>query len=76
MVWRNIMDPQKPRNSPRPRPGVAEKQRVAKERVAQKFRSWTMQNKMRGVVAFQMEICFYFNFNLPLKLKRLAVSIA
>ena len=29
---------------------VVKKQRVAKERAAQRVRSWTVQNEMRGVV--------------------------
>ena len=44
------MEPQKPGNSPGPRPEVVEKQRVAKERAAQRARSWTVQNEMRGVL--------------------------
>ena len=44
-----IMEPQKPGNSPGPGPEVVEKQRVAKERAAQRVRSWTVQNQMRGV---------------------------
>ena len=37
-------------NSPGPGPEVVERQRVAKERAAQKVRSWTVQNEMRGVL--------------------------
>ena len=37
-------------NFPRPGPEVVERQRVAKERVAQRVRSWTVQNEMRGVL--------------------------
>ena len=35
-----------------PRPGleVVKRQRVAKERVVQKVRSWTVQNEMRGIL--------------------------
>ena len=35
---------------PRPGPEVVERQKVAKERVAQIVRSWTVQNEMRGVL--------------------------
>ena len=44
------MEPQKPGNSPEPGPEVVERQRVAKDRVAQRVRSWTVQNEMRGVL--------------------------
>ena len=44
------MEPQKPGNSPGTRTEVVEKQRVAKERAAQRVRSWTVQNEMRGVL--------------------------
>ena len=44
------MEPQKPGNYPGPGTEVVYGQRVAKERVPQRFRSWTMQNEMRGVV--------------------------
>ena len=44
------MEPQKPGNSPGPRPEVVERQRVAKERAAQRVRSWTVRNEMRGVL--------------------------
>ena len=44
------MEPQKPGNSPGPGAKVVEIQRVAKERAAQKVRSWTVQNEMRGVL--------------------------
>ena len=33
---------------PGPGPKVAERQRVAKEQAAQRVRSWTVQNEMRG----------------------------
>ena len=36
-------------HSPRPGPEVVERQRVAKERAAQRVRSWAVQNEMRGV---------------------------
>ena len=29
---------------------IVERQRAAKERAAQRYRSWTVQNKMRGVL--------------------------
>ena len=44
------MEPQKPGNSPGPGPKVVERQRVAKERAAQRVRSWIVQNEMRGVL--------------------------
>ena len=44
------MEPQKPSNSPVHGPEVVERQRVAKELVAQRVRSWTVQNEMRGVL--------------------------
>ena len=44
------MEPQKPGNSPGPESEVVNRQRVAKERAAQRVRSWTVQNEMRGVL--------------------------
>ena len=44
------MEPEKPDNSPGSGPEVVERQRVAKERAAQRARSWTVQNEMRGVL--------------------------
>ena len=44
------MKPQKPGNSPGPGPEAAERPTVAKERAAQRIRSWTVQNEMRGVL--------------------------
>ena len=44
------MEHQKPDNSPGFGPEVVERQRVAKERAAQRARSWTVQNEMRGVL--------------------------
>ena len=41
---------QKRGNSPRPGPEIVERQRVPKERAAQRGRSWTVQNEMRGVL--------------------------
>ena len=44
------MEPQKPGNSPGPGPEVVKRQRVAKDQAAQRVRSWTVQNEMRGVL--------------------------
>ena len=44
------MKPQKPGNSPESESEVVERQRVAKERAAQRVRSWTVQNEMRDVL--------------------------
>ena len=44
------MEHQKLGNCPRPGPEVVERRRVAKEQAAQRFRSWTVQNKMRGIL--------------------------
>ena len=44
------MEPQKPGNSPGSGPEVIKRQRVAKERAAQRVRSWTVQNEMRDVL--------------------------
>ena len=44
------MEPQKPGNSPGSGPKVVKRQRVAKERAAQRVRSWTVQNQMRNVL--------------------------
>ena len=49
-TWWKTMEPQKPNNSPRPGPEVVKKQRVSEERAAQRVRSWTVQNQMRGVL--------------------------
>ena len=49
-AWRMTMEPQKPGNSPGSGPEVVERQRVAKERAAQRVRSWTEQNEIRGVL--------------------------
>ena len=49
-AWRKTMEPQKPGNSSGPAPEFVKKQRVVKERAAQRVRSWTVQNKMRGVL--------------------------
>ena len=44
------MEPEKPSNSLGSGPEVVERQRVAKESAAQRVRSWTVQNEMRGVL--------------------------
>ena len=44
------MESQKPGNSPGPGREVVERQRIAKERAAQKVCSWTVQNEVRGVL--------------------------
>ena len=44
------MEPQKPGNFAGPGTEVVETQRVAKEPVPQRVRSWTVQNEMRGVL--------------------------
>ena len=49
-AWRKTMEPQKPSNSPVSGSEVVERQRVAKEGAAQRVRSWTVQNEMRGVL--------------------------
>ena len=49
-AWRKIMEPQKPGNFPGPELEVVERQRVAKDRAAQRVDSWTVQNGMRGVL--------------------------
>ena len=46
------MVPQKPGNSPEPGTEVVERQKIAKERATQRFRSWTVQNEMRGVLGW------------------------
>ena len=49
-AWRKTMETQKPGNSPGSGPEVVERQRVAKEWAAQRVRSWTVQNAIRGVL--------------------------
>ena len=49
-AWWKTVEPQKPGNSSGPGPEVVKGQRVAKERTAQRVRSWTVQNEMRGVL--------------------------
>ena len=62
------MEPQKPGNSPRPGPEIVkrERERVAKERVGQIVCSWTVQNKMRGVLGRALQE----RFSILLILKR------
>ena len=43
------MEPQKSGNSTGPGTEVVERQKIAKKRATQRFRSWTVQNEMRGV---------------------------
>ena len=38
------------RHYPRPGPEIVKRQRVAKERAAQRVRCWTVQNEMRDVL--------------------------
>ena len=47
---RRLLEPQKPGNSPGQGSEVVERQRVAKERAAQRVRSWTVHNEMRSVL--------------------------
>ena len=49
-AWQKTMETQKPGNSQGPEPKVVERQRVAKERAAQRVCSWTVQNEMRDVL--------------------------
>ena len=44
------MEPQRPGNSPEPMTEVVERQKNAKERATQRVHSWSVQNKMRGVL--------------------------
>ena len=44
------MEPQQPENFPGPGPEIVERQRATKERVAQRVRSWSEQNEIRGVL--------------------------
>ena len=44
------MEPQKPSNSPGSGPEVVKRQTLARERAAQRVRTWTVQNEMRGVL--------------------------
>ena len=48
-AWRKTMEPQKPGRFLWLGPEVIERSRVAKERAAQRVRSWTVQNEMRSV---------------------------
>ena len=49
-AWRKTKEPQKPGNSPGSGPKVIERQRITKEGAAQRVRSWTVQNEMKGVL--------------------------
>ena len=49
-AWQETIEPQKPSNSPGSGPEIVERQRVAKERAAQRVRSLTVQNEMREVL--------------------------
>ena len=49
-AWRKTMEPQNPGNSPGYGPEVVERRRVAKQRAAQRVRSLTVQNEMKGVL--------------------------
>ena len=49
-AWQKTLEPQKPGNSPGSGPEVIERQKVAKDRAAQRVRSWTVQNEIRGVL--------------------------
>ena len=49
-VWRKIMEPQKPGNSPGLEPELVERQRVAKEQAVPRVCSWTVQNEVRDAL--------------------------
>ena len=49
-AWWKDMEPQKPANSQGPGPKVVKRHRVPKKRAAQRVRSWTVQNEMRGIL--------------------------
>ena len=49
-AWRKTIEAQKPGNSPGSGPEVVERQKIAKERAAQKVRSRAVQSEMTGVV--------------------------
>ena len=49
-AWQKTLEPQKPGNSPGSGPEVIERQKVAKDRAAQRVRSWTVRNEIRGVL--------------------------
>ena len=49
-AWRKTMKPKKLGNSPESETEVVKTPRVAKERAAQRVRSWTVQNEMRAVM--------------------------
>ena len=44
------MEPQNLGNSPGSGPEVIQRQRIAEEQAAQRVRSWTVQNEMKGVL--------------------------
>ena len=44
------MKPHEPGNYPGPRPEVVKRQIVAKDSAAQRVRSWTVQDEIRGVL--------------------------
>ena len=44
------MEPQKLGNFAGPGTEIVKRQRIAKERAAQRVHSWTVQNEMRGVL--------------------------
>ena len=46
------MESQKSGNSPGPGREVVERQKIAKEQVTQRVRSWTVQNEMKGVLGW------------------------
>ena len=49
-AWRKTIELQKPSNYPGPGQDVVKRQKVAKERAAQRIRSWTVQNEMTVVL--------------------------
>ena len=49
-AWRKTMKGQKLGNFLSSGPEVVERQRLPKERAAQRVRSWTVHNEMRGVL--------------------------
>ena len=44
--------PQKPRNFSGPGPAVVERQKIAKERAAQRVRCWAVYDEVKGVVGW------------------------
>ena len=49
-AWQKTMEPQKLGNSSATGPEVVNRQKIAKERAAQRVRSWAAQNETRGVL--------------------------